>query len=696
MTINAAGTKIYVSNNDTPETWTEIHKLHLNVVDSMSNRARLLTFTVANPKNSMDSYFTSYRRVKAVELRSGQVCYLGRIISSEDKFDDNGIYIVEVVCSDYIADLLMQTVDADYSVILGAVKRSVLVEKIIDDWTYPYSNGVYIGSGTYNFSKNIIGSVEPPYYNLVKKSYIRSNQSPLQIIATLAAEEPTDVSVPAGGYGYDFYMDDTPTFQYFPRGSKGPNLTIKFGLGTPTDSIIPMLPGYSFTPQANEVVTRIKCYGVDSTGVVRSYTAIDSTTEASHHIINEKVDFVGGHTLATADLIAYITQRATALLNDQSKYEELIRGQFKIVGYPMYGTPATLVRVGELVHIEIPTQSIDDDFLVTEIEYEELPGISTIKVMSNTVGHTYSPFEVASVLQGLRSGQTVVIGTAHISDLIVDSASMGTVSISNLTAGDLNVTATLGSGKIIAGTEGGERTEMDSTGFNAYNSSNINTFKVADGVVTCNELNVLNGVGFSQNYWRGIQWYTLFESIDSLGAFYTGGTAVLSLGMFQITANANNEVERHKYGFLAGTHPTWLKSRRFMTKVLFGDNTNQYIFIGIGSSSYSAYSKNIGFVISNNTIYCQAANNAIVRSYVSTGITISPGSEVTFEMEFTAGSNAKFYINNSVTPAATIVTDLPTSDDGSSQDILFSADVKSTTASAREIWLGEWKFIQLP
>lgn len=245
------------------------------------------------------------------------------------------------------------------------------------------------------------------------------------------------------GFGYDFYVDDSQVFQYFRRSSKpsgGPSangLTVALSEAT-TTSVRSMLHDYNFSEQPVEIITRVKVYGTDSTGTAVSYTATDSTLETSLSVIKIKEEFVWGAEMSNANLTTYCTNRAKALLNSRAS-DSLVRGEFKIFKYPYFGATGseTLVKAGDLIRIRCTPKSIDEDFLVLEITYEEPSFVTKIKVVSNIYGRSYSPFETASILQGLRSGADISFSSARIGDLMVDNAQIGSLSASKITSGTI-------------------------------------------------------------------------------------------------------------------------------------------------------------------------------------------------------------------------------------------------------------------
>ncbi len=363
------------------------------------------------------------------------------------------------------------------------------------------------------------------------------------------------------GFGYDYYVDDNQVFQYFRRGSKpsgGPTangLTVALG-EAPSTSKRAMLADYNFSDQPAELVTRVTVYGTDTDGTNVSCTETNSDLETELEVIKEKEEYVWGADMDNTTLTTYCTNRAKALLNYKGT-DSLIRGTFKIVKYPYYGSAGseTLVRVGDLVHITCAPKSIDDDFLVLEVKYEEPNGISTIKVVSNIYGRSFSPFETASILSGLRSGADINLSSAKIGDLFVGNAQIGSLEASKITTGTLsaNVQITVGSGTSALGTAmSGARVQILSTGIKAYDSSGNQRVQISnDGSgwfgsstgfawTTSGALSITggaSGVKLSSaglNIWgdamlttRATEAGTIQCKVDSTGAISAGAGAVL-------------------------------------------------------------------------------------------------------------------------------------------------------------------------
>lgn len=285
------------------------------------------------------------------------------------------------------------------------------------------------------------------------------------------------------GCGYDYYVDDSQVFQYFRRGSKpaggasANGLTIALNEAE-AQSVRAMYYDYSICDQPKEIITRVTVKGKNIIGADQSFTATRSDLETTYKIVKEKVDYVWGADMTSGALYSYGDNRAKALLGIQAG--DILRGKCRIVRYPYFGAGKTLVRVGDLIHIHCSPKSINEDFLVLEVNYEEPPGMATIKFITTVYGRAYSPFELTSVLQGLRSGQDISVSTARIQDLIVNDARITTCSITKLTAGNLTVTGTITTGSLITAAAGA-RITFDSIGLKVYDATTQRGQILTDG-----------------------------------------------------------------------------------------------------------------------------------------------------------------------------------------------------------------------
>jgi hypothetical protein len=268
------------------------------------------------------------------------------------------------------------------------------------------------------------------------------------------------------GYGYDYYVDDNQKFHYFRRGSSPSGGALASGLIISlTDSAgnytRKMQYDYSLSEQPKEIVTRVTSKGTSSDGTTVSYTATNTTLETTYGITKEKVDYVWGSNLSSVDLTTYCTSRAKALLTQTST--DIYRGTVKINKYPYFNRSTnTLVRAGDVVRLKISPKSVDADYVILEVRYEEPDGFSIIEVVSDVYGRSLSPMDAVSQLKSMKLGEDSIIPSARIIDLVVDNAKIGSCSIDKLTVGTLDVVGTIGSGEWTTGT--GSRVVFDTDG----------------------------------------------------------------------------------------------------------------------------------------------------------------------------------------------------------------------------------------
>jgi hypothetical protein len=182
--------------------------------------------------------------------------------------------------------------------------------------------------------------------------------------------------------GCDYRVDDSdnPIFEYFVRGTKpagGSANGLTISLTDPVgDQTKRMLSDYNFSKQPAEVITRIVVRGQDANGVKMERTATNSDLLATYGIQTEYVDTVYG-----ASTGEYLQTRANELRNVFG--HEVKRGKCKILGYPVYkvGGVYQNVRAGDVVRIKNTLQSVDADYVVVSIEYEEPPSITSLELL---------------------------------------------------------------------------------------------------------------------------------------------------------------------------------------------------------------------------------------------------------------------------------------------------------------------------
>jgi hypothetical protein len=257
-------------------------------------------------------------------------------------------------------------------------------------------------------------------------------------------------------------------------------------------------------------------------------------------MIKERIDYVWGTGMTNAVLSAYCTDRANLLLSQQGS--ALQRGAASTYRFPYHTSTAatTLVNAGDLVRLNISTKSINEDFLLLEYEYNEPPATTKMKFVTNVYGRGQSPFEIQSVLEGLRGGNDIVVTYARISDLIVDSAHINSLSASKITAGTLDLTK----GINVYSSASGAGVIINTGGIEGKNTAGTSTFKLnTDGSgylgLTANEAVTWDSAGMVNIKGAYIQNASITNaSIISLSADkITAGTLNLSDG---ITIKSNS------------------------------------------------------------------------------------------------------------------------------------------------------------
>jgi hypothetical protein len=430
-----------------PEWLEEASKIEVHSEDSLAGRSRTLTAIISNPKNTKDSTYTPYIKAKLVEKRSAQTIFSGRLEFSQNIYHNDYGPVLQIIARDYAQSFFNRIVNTDYS---GTpYKRSELIAQIISDYAYP---------GTLTTNIDASGSSET-----VKMNYAKSNKTVIEIFSQLAKEDPWDDVI--SGYGYDFYVDDDQVFQYFKRGSKAANLTVAFGIS----STMQMLSNYAFSDEPREFYTRATVRGNNNLGGEVSAIAVNYVLESSYQIIKEVTDYVYGSNMNSSEMFTICTTRANSLLNTGKVV--VTRGVCQIVGYPIYGSSNTPVRVGEKVNVWIPPKNISAEYLLLDVKYDELPGFATLELVNSFDGKSYSDYSFESVMRQLNRGTNIELNSAKIGDLIVGTAQIGECSITKLTAGNLNVVGTIGvGGSWTTGSSGDTRIVIDNTQIAGYNS----------------------------------------------------------------------------------------------------------------------------------------------------------------------------------------------------------------------------------
>ena len=199
------------------------------------------------------------------------------------------------------------------------------------------------------------------------------------------------------------------------------------------------------------------------------------------------------------------------------------------------------------------------------------------------------------------------------------------------------------------------------------------------------------GIGFTRYAYQGIQWFTIFESLDGFLVAVTG-TGAITLDSHSVLlatgATINSTCQLEKYASYSIIDPTWSKKRRFKTRIYFGHDTTQTIWI---ISGHPDAAEHIGFKVVNGTLYKTVADGA-TENPVDTGVTITAGNIVLLEAVFITATSCEFFVNG--VSKGTLTANLPTGDLFASS-MLF-VYLTNTAAVSRSLRVSQWSFIQEP
>jgi hypothetical protein len=205
-------------------------------------------------------------------------------------------------------------------------------------------------------------------------------------------------------------------------------------------------------------------------------------------------------------------------------------------------------------------------------------------------------------------------------------------------------------------------------------------------------LAVAKGVGFSRAFWHGIEWQTFFESLDGFGTVGNGSASIhLATTFVRLETGATSGSQqnlRKQRGYPAIQH-TWVKPRRFRTKINLSSITNQTVWVCTG---LYAINPHVGFKIVNNTLYGCACNGT-TESTVSLQ-TIAASTDYLLECIFDPDATDKclFYVNDVY--KGCLSSNIPT---GTSQaEIILEVLIQNDAAADKQIVLSDWLFLQEP
>jgi hypothetical protein len=189
------------------------------------------------------------------------------------------------------------------------------------------------------------------------------------------------------------------------------------------------------------------------------------------------------------------------------------------------------------------------------------------------------------------------------------------------------------------------------------------------------------------------EWLTLFESIDGyiVGGVGTEVVNVTTSGnLLMQTSAATNDTAYIIKDVPAGSFGlSWSKKRTWRTSFSIQNQMNQTIRFGTGGQVSAATNKQIGFLISNWTLYGVCADDTDY-STVSYG-TISADTVYDVEARYNGSNSCEFFLNG--TSFGAIKTHLPS---GAGTDVgkVFAAYLKTDENNVAEITFNYCKFWQ--
>jgi hypothetical protein len=136
------------------------------------------------------------------------------------------------------------------------------------------------------------------------------------------------------------------------------------------------------------------------------------------------------------------------------------------------------------------------------------------------------------------------------------------------------------------------------------------------------------------------------------------------------------------------TFLTWDKERRMRVGVQFVDNTNQEIYINLGSDKWTIDNA-IGFKVVDNQIF-GFVRNALGETLTVALATFNANDEFVLEARFKPNTECRFYING--VEVAVLTTGLPSG--LVAGGVLLCANIQNTAAEDKSIYFDWWEFYQ--
>lgn len=182
-------------------------------------------------------------------------------------------------------------------------------------------------------------------------------------------------------------------------------------------------------------------------------------------------------------------------------------------------------------------------------------------------------------------------------------------------------------------------------------------------------------------------WFCLFESLTGLSQILNGTGAITLTGSYaQLATGATQYSYLSLYKVLDISNVfSWDRKRKFRTRVYFSANTSQLLYFAFGNTQNIDLTRYIGFKIDNGDIYAGVCNGSD-ETLTDTGVNVSAGSSYDFEIIFTPGVDAKFYINDTL--VATITTNLPSG--ATDANYLMTTFLRTMAAADKQVRFSYW------
>ena len=196
-------------------------------------------------------------------------------------------------------------------------------------------------------------------------------------------------------------------------------------------------------------------------------------------------------------------------------------------------------------------------------------------------------------------------------------------------------------------------------------------------------------------FWKRVfHYFAYFEDLTGYVTSTVGaGNITNNFGqflLFETGALANNHTALLKYPHYQSLL-TFATKGYFRTKVLFGDNANQIVYIhvgdeGLGSGSVLGF---YGFRVINATLYGETDNGTSGTQLAL--MTITPDTvEYNLEARYYPNERVVFFVDN--VEKGTITTTLPKPLDGAED--LFQIYIETTDAAVKSMELSFWEYLQ--